>query len=385
MREALGLRTEPIERVREGMTVLDAAGAKLGTVAYVKMGDPQTVTTQGNKPGEPGSLGAIPAPVTREPEPDVPEPLRSQLLRVGFIKVDGPGRVGRDRYFSGDRIGDVSGDTVRLQPPTSGTVRPEGALAETGGDLRSRSDLAGSAEASAEGTGAPAAFSQQQAQGPSRRLLLGAGGGALATIGGAVGAAWLYRRWRRDRDRLINRLRRQVRRAAAGRVWPAGGLGAVLVLAALLGRGLRAWVSPDGLLAWASDRLGTLGRAGQATTGEEARPHWGKIQLPTINTPSLRRVGRGPVLTAARARTHTASPPSGRTGPGLGGLLAFGAAGYLVRRALQGRESAPRADFRRGSAARIAARARGRRGRPPGRAAPEEVNRVGPDVPPAPA
>ena len=125
MNEATGFRTELIERVREGMTVVDAAGAKLGTVAYVKMGDPQAVTTQGNEPGEPGLLGAIPPPVAREREPDAPEPLRSQLLRSGFIKVDGPGLADTDRYVSGDRIGEVAGDTVRLQPPTSDAVRPE--------------------------------------------------------------------------------------------------------------------------------------------------------------------------------------------------------------------------------------------------------------------
>src|ERR1700716_3048086 len=37
---------------------------------------------------------------------------------------------------------------------------------------------------------------------------LGLGAGALLSIGGAVGGAWLYARWQRERNKPINRLRR---------------------------------------------------------------------------------------------------------------------------------------------------------------------------------
>ena len=36
-----------LERVREGMTVIDDSGRQLGTVAHIRMGDPQAVTTEG--------------------------------------------------------------------------------------------------------------------------------------------------------------------------------------------------------------------------------------------------------------------------------------------------------------------------------------------------
>ncbi len=249
-----------IERVHEGMPVVDAAGENVGTVAYVKMGDPQAVTTQGNEPSEPGLLGAIPAPVAREREPDVPEPLRSQLLRSGFIKVDGPGLADAARYMGSDRISEVSGSTVRLTPPISGTVGPQGAKVKTEGNLEARSGVA-DGEPLAAGTPMPSA--REWSEGPSRGVLLGVGGGALAAISGVAGSAWLYRRRQREQNRPINRLRRQARRAAAQPAWPAGGLGAGLALAVLLGRRLLAKVDSEDAPARATDRPREVQRAGQ--------------------------------------------------------------------------------------------------------------------------
>jgi hypothetical protein len=45
--------------------------------------------------------------------------------------------------------------------------------------------------------------------GPARRVGLGAA--ALLTLGGAVGGAWLYSRWLRERNKPINQLRRRFR------------------------------------------------------------------------------------------------------------------------------------------------------------------------------
>jgi hypothetical protein len=108
-------RTPLIESVHDGMTVIDAAGNKVGSVAYVQMGDPEAVTTKGNDLGDPGLIGDIAiAAFGDEREPDVPEPKRSQLLRYGFIKVDGPGLFDHDRYVRSDLIESVSQDTVTL-------------------------------------------------------------------------------------------------------------------------------------------------------------------------------------------------------------------------------------------------------------------------------
>jgi hypothetical protein len=104
-----------IEHVYDGMKVVDAAGEKVGEVEYVQMGDPEAATTQGNEPADGGFLGDVARAVGGdEREPDVPEPKRSQLLRMGFIKVDGPGLLETDRYVRADRIARVADDTVTL-------------------------------------------------------------------------------------------------------------------------------------------------------------------------------------------------------------------------------------------------------------------------------
>jgi hypothetical protein len=155
-------RTSLIDQVQEGMTVIDADGEKLGTVEYIKAGDAGAATTGGNElgardgagldldsgdtrpggvfvagggtTGTGGGFGVLPggafAPVNTpsdervedrlnvfdDPEPDVPEPLRSRLLQAGFIKIDGygPGFLDTDRYVRADQIADVGKDTVRL-------------------------------------------------------------------------------------------------------------------------------------------------------------------------------------------------------------------------------------------------------------------------------
>jgi hypothetical protein len=107
----------PIELVREGMTVVDSAGEKVGKVEGLKMGDPEAVTEQGNELQDTGFLGDIAEVfVGDEREPDVPGPLRAQLLRSGYIKVDAPGfLIETDRYVPADQIASVSGDTVHLR------------------------------------------------------------------------------------------------------------------------------------------------------------------------------------------------------------------------------------------------------------------------------
>jgi hypothetical protein len=104
-----------IEQVHEGMLVVDRAGERLGEVAYVQMGDPQAATTQGNEELDTGFLGDLARAVAGdEREPDVPEPLRSQLIRYGYVKVDGPGLTDVDRYVRSDKIAAVRDRTVFL-------------------------------------------------------------------------------------------------------------------------------------------------------------------------------------------------------------------------------------------------------------------------------
>jgi|SRR6266536_5127133 len=107
----------PIELVHEGMTVVDSAGKKVGTVEGLKMGDPGAATEQGNELQDQGLLGDIAEALGGdEREPDVPGPIRTRLLRSGYIKVDSPGfLIETDRYVAADQIASVTGDTVRLR------------------------------------------------------------------------------------------------------------------------------------------------------------------------------------------------------------------------------------------------------------------------------
>ncbi len=106
------IESQVINQVREGMRVVDATGEELGTVEYVQMGDPDAVTVQDDPVREPGDLVQA---FFGEGEPDVPEPLRSWLLRFGYINEDGPGWIDTDRYVTTDLIRSIAGDTVTLK------------------------------------------------------------------------------------------------------------------------------------------------------------------------------------------------------------------------------------------------------------------------------
>jgi hypothetical protein len=101
-----------IERVYDGMRVVDSEGRDVGKVQFVKMGDPEAETTQGNRIG--AATGVTPLDSDYN-EPEVPQPIRDDLLRVGFIKVDGAGLFDTDRYFRADVIESVEGDVVRIR------------------------------------------------------------------------------------------------------------------------------------------------------------------------------------------------------------------------------------------------------------------------------
>jgi len=97
----------PIEKVFEGMRVVDASGKEIGEVDFVKMGDPDAVTTRGQD---------------EETRPNVPPPFADRLLRIGYIKVDRKGLFARDAYAAAseiDRVEDdpVKGDKVILKVP----------------------------------------------------------------------------------------------------------------------------------------------------------------------------------------------------------------------------------------------------------------------------
>ncbi len=107
----------PIERVYEGMIVVDSEGKGIGKVVFVQIGDPEALTNEGQYRDERPFIEYV----ALEQEPDVPDALRAGLIRLGYIKVvrsSGPlGAVEENHYVRADRIADVSGDRVTLTVP----------------------------------------------------------------------------------------------------------------------------------------------------------------------------------------------------------------------------------------------------------------------------
>src|SRR5947209_16053340 len=102
------LPSDPLERVRTGMQVVDTTGHPLGQVARVQLPSPRVVHPPDSDiidemasvvpaPPEMSEADAQfdiigPSPLGHDPAglPDLPDPWRAHLEQVGFIEVDGP-------------------------------------------------------------------------------------------------------------------------------------------------------------------------------------------------------------------------------------------------------------------------------------------------------
>jgi hypothetical protein len=105
----------PIDTVQEGMHVVDSTGKHAGKVFFVKLGDPEAVTPQGEEYLEsPTFLEFIRKAFDSFEEID-PE-RAEELQRIGYIEVDTAG-PGRHKYYASDEIAAVDGATVRLSIP----------------------------------------------------------------------------------------------------------------------------------------------------------------------------------------------------------------------------------------------------------------------------
>jgi hypothetical protein len=103
-----------LEQVQAGMHVVDAAGEDVGRVDFVQMGDPQADTTAGNEARESGAFELVAKALGGKGEPDVPEPLRSRLVREGYLKLDGANLLDADRYVPAEYVRTVAQDRVQL-------------------------------------------------------------------------------------------------------------------------------------------------------------------------------------------------------------------------------------------------------------------------------
>ncbi|GIV95541.1 MAG: hypothetical protein KatS3mg057_0198 [Herpetosiphonaceae bacterium] len=112
-----------LEMIREGMEVYDHDGQQIGTVEQVYFGATAGRTAD---QGRDAATAANPdvsrdeslveefAEIFAAPS-KLPEVLRNQLLRRGFIRVDASGLFANDRYVMPNQIAGVSGDRVMLR------------------------------------------------------------------------------------------------------------------------------------------------------------------------------------------------------------------------------------------------------------------------------
>ncbi|MGI9146514.1 MAG: hypothetical protein ACR2IK_08235 [Chloroflexota bacterium] len=318
--------SQPLEQVRQGMTVIDADGKQLGSVNRIEMGDPQAVTTAGNEPvnlggvvlapaagvdGGPGALGSPWGSIDAEGLGDVPDVLRQDLRRAGFIQVEGAILKGANRFIPSDRIAEVSGDTVRLQPVS--TAAPP---AEVAGS----STVTTETPARAEVDSPPVerlVFTTEHDDATSGSAFVPralVSGGVTAVVLGTAGVAvWLYRRRQQEQARSLNRLRRATAglRESLGdnpRV-PSGAIGsAVLLMMLALARRAR--------------------RDRQSAQSTESGPtnDW--------SPPSLRRVL--PAMdNLAAVRQQVGSKPSRYGLPGLASVVVVSGGALLVWRRMR--------------------------------------------------
>ncbi|WP_434995473.1 hypothetical protein [Arthrobacter sp. Ld5] len=110
---------DTIGSVREGMDVFTASGHKIGTIASVKMGDPEAVTAEGQQPEPTGSIVGSIASVF-DNSPALPAERRQRLLRLGYIEIDGTG-LGNHMYESAEDIDRVTAEGVFLSVSAAAT------------------------------------------------------------------------------------------------------------------------------------------------------------------------------------------------------------------------------------------------------------------------
>ena len=106
-----------IRQVTQGMRVVDSNNEEIGKVEFVAMGDPSAATIDTPQMDDSyGVVTTVAEALGAGGEPDVENrSLRERLLHNGYIKIDGKGWFGADRYAGSDQITSVSDNTVQLR------------------------------------------------------------------------------------------------------------------------------------------------------------------------------------------------------------------------------------------------------------------------------
>jgi len=108
-----------MQQIRDGMTVYDRTGAAIGVVEFVRFGEedptqpgPETITGS-EVENTAGTWLVESIAEVFGADDNLPDTLRSRLIRHGFVRVDA-GLLASDRFVLPDQIASVTNEGVRL-------------------------------------------------------------------------------------------------------------------------------------------------------------------------------------------------------------------------------------------------------------------------------
>jgi hypothetical protein len=96
------------------MPVLDSDGRLVGSVMFVRVGDPDAPTPRGDKPSAEEGPNLAFARALTATEPQVSPAVALPLIRQGFVRVAGAGLMDHDRYVGANQIESADEDALRL-------------------------------------------------------------------------------------------------------------------------------------------------------------------------------------------------------------------------------------------------------------------------------
>jgi hypothetical protein len=105
------------EHIEIGMKVYDSELREIGTIDGLKY--PENATAPGVEPATVDGAGSedstlVDAVADAFGREDVPEPLRSQLLRDGYVHLDSKGLFASGRYILPEQISRLTADGIQL-------------------------------------------------------------------------------------------------------------------------------------------------------------------------------------------------------------------------------------------------------------------------------
>jgi hypothetical protein len=105
---------ERMKRIEPGMDVEDSIGERIGKVADLHIGGPDSIDKWDRELSVLGE--AIIAGTGAHLVPNVPAELVDRMLQIGYIKIDDKRHFRRDRHYyaAADEIVSVEANTVRL-------------------------------------------------------------------------------------------------------------------------------------------------------------------------------------------------------------------------------------------------------------------------------